>query len=173
MNNDELDLLSSIWIMACNDENHLITYKGVTHRLDLPQDFNVRSLIKKRPELFRHGASKSVLEDWKKKMLERLNSAPVWIKAMQSDHERLQAIETLSSDDIFRSQFRAQRASERSPIEIITWGLEHLDRLRKAKLEEREATAKSWQMWLVFGVSLLGIVVSVILKFVGNTSGAP
>ncbi len=26
---DELDLLSAIWILANNDENNLITYKGI------------------------------------------------------------------------------------------------------------------------------------------------
>ena len=173
MRNDELDLLSSIWIMASNDENHLITYEGIRYRLDLPPDFDVKSLVKKRPELFRHGTSQIVLDDWKSKMLLNARSAPVWIRAITDDQERLRKINARSSDDVFRSQFRAQRASDRSPIEIITWGLEHLDRLRKAKMEEREATAKSWQMWLVFVVGLLGIAVSIFLKFVGNTGTGP
>lgn len=95
-------------------------------------------------------------------------SLPQWIRDLPNAEAQRRAIETLSSEDVFRSQFRAHRGSDRSPIEIISWGLQHLDRLRKANLEAREAAAKSWQMWLVFGVGVLNVVVTVILKFVGK-----
>jgi hypothetical protein len=167
MNNDDLDLLSSIWIMASNDETHLMTYEGIRHRLSLPRDFDVKALIKRRPELFRPGASPLALDDWKGKMLQG-RSLPAWLRVLSDDQERLSAIKALSIEDVFRSQFRAPRASERSPIEIIRWGLEHLERLRKAKLEEREATAKSWQVWLIFGVSVVNVIATVILKLKGN-----
>ena len=83
---------------------------------------------------------------------------PAWIKAIENDSARLATIEKLDSNDVFRSQFRAHTNAEKSPIEIIKWGLEHLDRLRKAKVEAKDATAKKWQMWLVFWVSMLGVV---------------
>ncbi len=38
------------------------------------------------------------------------------------------------------------------------WGLEHIDRLRKARLEARDPSVKSWQLWLVFAVGVLNIV---------------
>ena len=60
--------------------------------------------------------------------------------------------------DVFRSQFRTNTNAEKSSIDIIKWGLEHLDRLRKAKVDARDASAKKWQMWLVFWVSVVGVV---------------
>lgn len=50
----------------------------------------------------------------------------------------------VTSNDIFRSQFRAYAGDERSPIKIIKWGLEHLDRLQKARAEANDASVKRW-----------------------------
>jgi hypothetical protein len=72
-------------------------------------------------------------------------------------------INALSSNDIFRSQFRAAKDAEKSQMEIIKWGLEHLDRLRKARAEARDASAKAWQIWLVFGVGLTGIIMQIVV----------
>jgi hypothetical protein len=33
-------------------------------------------------------------------------------------------------EDFFRSQFRAEEDAPRSPIEVLDWGLKHIDRLR-------------------------------------------
>ena len=74
-------------------------------------------------------------------------------------------IEKLGPEDVFRSQFRAHANAEKSPIEIIKWGLEHLDRLRKAKVDAKDASAKRWQMWLVFWVSLLGVLSQFAIAF--------
>jgi len=67
----------------------------------------------------------------------------------------------LADSDVFRSQFRATRNAPVSPIEIVNWGLEHIDRIRKGRIASREATAQSWQMWLVFWVGVANIVVSI------------
>ena len=45
---------------------------------------------------------------------------------------------------------------------MIEWGLGHIERLRKARSEAREATAKSWQMWLVFATSLVGVIATIV-----------
>jgi hypothetical protein len=171
MDNDDLDLASAIWILASNDETHLITYEGIRHRLSLPKEFDVRGLIKRRPELFRPGANARTLDEWKVKLRDG-KSLPSWIRELP-DETRLRTIENLSADDVFRSQFRAHRESPRSPIEIISWGLQHLDRLRKAKLEAKEATAKSWQMWLVFIIGVINIVVSIVLTFMSKSGVHP
>jgi len=166
MDSDELDLLSAIWILASNDENHIISYEGVRHRLALPAHVDIKEMVRRRPELFRPAASPAELNEWKVKMRDGkfLSS---WIRALPNG-EKTRAIESLSVEDVFRSQFRAHRGSERSPIEIISWGLNHLDRLRKAKLEAREVTAKSWQMWLVFGVAAANVVITIIFKLLGK-----
>jgi hypothetical protein len=154
---DDLDTVSAIWILASNDENPLISYRGLVHRLGLPDGYDVKAIVASRPELFRPGATETRIEAWKSKM--RIGrSLPGWVKAIQGDAQKKAAIEAITSNDVFRSQFRAHSDAEQSPIEIIKWGLEHLDRLRKAKAEAKDASAKRWQMWLVFWVSLLGVV---------------
>lgn len=37
----------------------------------------------------------------------------------------------------------------------------YIERLRKAHVEERETTAKTWQMYLVLGATLLNIAATV------------
>jgi hypothetical protein len=166
---EELDIVSAVWILASNDETSLITYEGIRYRLDLLHNFDVRSLVRKRGELFRSGANAKHLEAWKEEMLAGRH-LPSWIRAIADDAEKQKTIKSISVNDVFRSQFRTSGSignlpwrADRSAIEIIKWGLEHIDRLRKANLEAREATAKSWQMWLIFGGTVLSILTQIII----------
>ena len=159
---EELDLVSAIWILASNDENHLITHEGIRERLGLPPHYDVRALAMKRRELFRPGAPPGELEEWKSDMTSG-RRRPRWIRQLEGTDAQQEAIDRLAEDDVFRSQFRVGRDAPPSPIELVTWGLEHLDRLRKGQIAYREATAKSWQMWLVFAVGVANIVVSVVI----------
>jgi len=161
---DELDTVSAIWILASNDENPLITYEGIRSRLGLPADFSVKALIRKRGELFRQGARVKHLDDWKAEM--RGGSwRPSWIRAAGDEGAQQKAIDALTVDDVFRSQFRAVRKAERSPINVISWGLDHIDRLRKSQWEARHATAKRWEMWLAIAVGVLGVVAQVMIAW--------
>jgi hypothetical protein len=159
---DAFDILSAVWVLACNDDNPMITYEGIKRRLRLSHDYDVKRLIQSRGELFRRGVPVSQLDEWKAEMRNNRH-LPSWIMDLDGEGERAVAIDALSADDIFRSQFRAERDAPRSPVEMIDWGLQHIDRLRKANLESREATAKSWQMWLVFAIGLIGIAVNTLL----------
>lgn len=131
---DEFDILSATWILASNDENPSITYEGIKYRLNLPDDYDVRELISSRADLFRRGIPRQRLDKWKQEMLEGKH-LPSWIREIEDDAERQSTISSLTTNDVFRSQFRAERDAPQSEIEIITWGLEHIDRLRKANIE--------------------------------------
>ena len=157
---DIFDILSAAWILASNDENPIMTYEGITQRLNLPKEFDVRKLIQCRGELFRRGVSYYRLREWKQQMLEGKH-LPSWIEDIEDETARKKRIQSLSYDDVFRSQFRAQRDAPRSEVQIIEWGLQHIDRLRKANVEAQEQTAKSWQMWLLFAVSILNTALAV------------
>ncbi len=117
-----------------------------------------------RPELFRLEANHDHIEAWKQEML-RGRHLPSWIRAISPEAERKATIDAISTDDVFRSQFRSRKDAQRSEIEIIKWGLEHLDRLRKANAEARDASVKRWQMWLVFWVSLVGVVSQFVIAY--------
>jgi hypothetical protein len=67
---DDLDILSATWILSCNDENPILTYKGVSTRLKVADTSYVKSLVLSRRELFRPGIPCSRLEIWKAKMKE-------------------------------------------------------------------------------------------------------
>ena len=86
---------------------------------------------------------------------------PTWIKMSDDASKRREAIDKLSVQDVFRSQFRAENAAPKSQVEIVTWGLEHIDRLRQSRLASKEANAKSWQMWLVFAVGAVNIIATI------------
>ena len=160
---EQLGLISAIWIMASNDESHLITYEGIRSRLALDSQFDIRGLIRKHPELFRPGVNSNQLEEWKARMKSG-KSIPAWLHAFESA-DREARINSLSANDVFRSQFRAARDAEKSEIEILQWGLEHLDRLRKARAEARDASAKAWQIWLVFAIGVAGIVTQLVVAW--------
>ena len=140
---DDLDTVSAIWILASHDENPLITYTGLIHRLGLPANCDVKRIVASRPELFLPGATETRINSWKIN-LRAGKSLPGWIKAIPDAAVRSTAINAISADDIFRSQFRAHANAEQSPIEIIKWGLEHFDRLRKARAEASDASVKRW-----------------------------
>jgi hypothetical protein len=145
---DVFGILSATWILACNDETEMITYEGIKHRLNLQDDFDIKGLIQCRGELFRKGLPRYRLKEWKEAMLGG-RRRPSWILDIEDPSIQRQRIEALTADDIFRSQFRAEKDAPRSPIEIIDWGLQHIDRLRKASLEAREESIKRWQLWAV------------------------
>ncbi len=157
---DVFDILSATWILASNDENEMITYQGIKSRLNLPSNYDVKEIIQSRGELFRKGVPESRLREWKNEMRAG-HHLPIWIKEIDDYTERSNAINNLSSDDVFRSQFRTGKDSPQSPIEIINWGLEHLERLRKSSLDAREQSAKRWEIWLVFIVSLINIGITI------------
>lgn len=160
-NTDEFDILSAIWILACNDENPIMSYEGIKYRLGLPESYDLRSLIQNRGELFRIGVPKPRLEIWKQRMLQG-KKIPAWLKEYDGE-ARVNKINSLSPEDVFRSQFRAGRDAAKSPIEILDWGIQHIDRLRKANLESRQQSAKRWEIWLVFGVGIANMIIMIVL----------
>jgi len=161
---DEFDVLSAIWILASNDENPSITYEGIKYRLNLPTDYDVRSLIASRGDLFRRGIPQQRLDRWKREMFEG-KRVPSWLREIDDDAERQKRIQSLTTDDVFRSQFRAERDSPQSQIEVITWDLEHIDRLRRANLESWEQAAKTWQVAIAIGIGILNLIVTLIVAF--------
>ena len=142
-----VDVLSATWVFSCNDENPIITYKGISHRLNLSPSFDVKDLVRSRGDLFRSGVRHGRLEAWKQEMLADRH-VPRWIREITDEPLRKRTIDALTEDDVFRSQFRAGSGAPPSPIEIINWGLEHIERLRKANYEQRDKSAKTYQQYL-------------------------
>ncbi len=129
-------MLSAIWILSCNDENPIITYRGIEERLLVSTDIDIKSLVLGRRELFRPGVSKKRLDEWKARL--RIGKAlPSWLANIESENERDKAIDNLASSDVFRNQFRTEINSAPCDLKIVDWGLQHLERLRKAASELR------------------------------------
>lgn len=170
---EEFDLISAVWILASNDENHLISFEGIRERLGLDEGFDVKGLVLRRRELFRPGAPPGELEEWQTSMRNG-SRLPTWIKRIPEGPKRLGAIDGLNPQDVFRSQFRANRGAPKSQVEIVSWGLEHIDRLRKSKIAARDASGKSWQMWLVFWIGVANIVATIaVAQMKGNEISPP
>ena len=158
---DELDILSGIWIMSCNDDNPIMTYRSIAQRLNLSEKYDIISVVRGRPELFRQGILKSRLDAWKDRMKSGKNR-PNWIVEIRNSVEQHIAIDHLTRDDVFRSQFRVEDDAPKSDIKTIEWGLQHIDRLRKAAAEEREEKSRRWTSIIIPLASLFVAVVSVI-----------
>ena len=158
---DDLDILSGIWIMSCNDENPIMTYKSVSQRLNLPETRHIKAIVRSRPELFRPGILNSRLNAWKE-LMKTGKARPNWIIEIADPTLQHKAIDALTRDDIFRNQFRVQSGAARCDITIIDWGLQHIDRLRKAGAEERDARSRKWNQIIIPVASLLVALASVI-----------
>jgi hypothetical protein len=161
---DEYAILAAIWILASNDETSLITYRGIQQRLNLPVDYDVRALVTCHGELFRQRIPFWMLKKWQGEMRQGKHR-PAWIREAREE-ERETLIDSLTPDDGFRSQFRSELSAPRSDIAVIEWGLGHIERLRKAKTDAREASAKSWQIWLVFATSILGVAATIVVALI-------
>lgn len=148
---DEFAILSSIWILASNDENPIMTYEGISHRLGVNNTPRVKKLITAHQELFRLFVSPMQLDEWKGDMLKG-DRLPGWLREMDKGIRNVK-INDLTREDVFRSQFRVEKNASKTPIEVIQWGLEHIDRLRKANVERKTTIIKVFEILLP---SLLG-----------------
>jgi hypothetical protein len=157
---DDFDTLTSVWILSCNDENSIISYEGIKHRLSLEKSFNLKMLIESRRELFRTNVPLSRIEEWKMQMLQG-KRLPAWLKLYKSE-DRINKINSLTTTDCFRCQFRTENRAPKAPLEIIDWGLKHIDRLRKAEFETTDFKIKKWtNIWIPL-VSLIVALSSVL-----------
>lgn len=163
---DDFDILSAIWILASNDENPIISYQGIKYRVGLPDDYDVKQLVGSRAELFQGGLPAHRLRDWKEVLLTGRH-LPSWIRDIQDRDTQRATIEGLTSEHVFRSQFRAERDAPKSQVEIIDWGLQHIDRLRKASVEARDQRLRQWTNFLIplFSVLIAAIGVGDLDSF--------
>ena len=138
----------------------MITYKGLAFRLGIEEPY-ARQLVASRPELFRQGLPLRRLEVWKKQLADGRHW-PSWLLALP-EAERQSAADKLTPDDCFRSQFRAEEGAARSGLDIIEWGLKHLDRVRSTMVKYDQGIAKSWQMWIAAGLTAANIIIQLAL----------
>ena len=97
-------------------------------------------------------------------MQSQASKRPAWIRDLEDQASQLEAIKVLSVDDVFRSQFRPEKDAPPSTLEVLSWGLQHIERLRKANLEAREEMIKRWQLWSVIILSVVNIAVTLLKK---------
>lgn len=168
---DEFAVLTAMWILASNDEQPIMTYESIRYRLNLPNEYNVKRIVLSRGELFRRGVRPDRLEEWKVDICEKEFNRPSWIRALGDDEVQLEAIHKLGVDDVFRSQFRAKKGAPPSPIPIIDWGLQHIERLREASLESKERVAKSREVRAVLVVTIINILVTILVPIIAKYVG--
>ena len=111
---DDLDILSAIWILSCNDEDGVMTYRGTAYRLGIDESA-ARRIVRSRTELFRPGVPQFWLDEWKESIKSR-KWLPSWYVAITDTQERAAALESIKANDAFRNQFRADRGSGRCDI---------------------------------------------------------
>jgi hypothetical protein len=155
---DDLDILSAIWILSCNDEDGVMTYRGTAYRLGIDESA-ARRIVRSRTELFRPGVPQFWLDEWKESIKSR-SWLPSWYIAISDPQERAVALENIKTNDTFRNQFRPNRGSEICDINVIDWGLEHIDRLRKANYEARDENMKRWTTIITPSLAIILAILS-------------
>jgi hypothetical protein len=113
----------------------------MANRLKVNED-RVRELIHSRAELFTQVVSSDALTAWKDDIISG-DHWPVWVRELLPE-QRTATIEGIDSTDVFRSPFRDPNSREPDSIEVINWGIEHIERLYKAQAESREERKKFW-----------------------------
>ncbi len=159
LNVENAGILSAIWIIASNDENPIITYRSIRNRLGLKSEYPLENLVRSRSELFRLGAPEWRLDEWKE-IMRKGGQFPSWFH----DHppEKFpDLINSITPSEVFRSQFRINRAVDKSSVELIEWGLQHIERLRKGSLEHHETRWKWQREVLIPSLSILAAIVAV------------
>lgn len=145
---DEFDLTAAIWILSSLDENPIMTYRGVVDRIG-SSEVAVKEIVHRRRELFRTGVPNYRMHAWKADMRNGTR-IPNWVR---DQPDQAEAIKRLSADDVFRNQFRVEDRAKKSDLEIIEWGLQHIERSRKADTEHKQESKARWTLWLS-GVSV-------------------
>ena len=158
---DDFALLAAVWILSCNDEIPEMSHQGIVSRLGLEDDKHLRVLLKRHTELFRHGIPASRLATRKNDLLNDQH-LPGWLKEISDANQRRERIQALTRDDFFRNQFRAEASAPKASIEVLKWGLEHIDRLRKVTQERDEARWRWWQNGLVPALSIIVALATVL-----------
>lgn len=156
------DTLSAIWILSCLDEDPIITFAGIANRTGL-SDEEARRLVASRRDLFRPGVSESRLAAWKEKVRAGKNRA-AWILEIEGAEQQDKAIAAISIRDVFRNQFRVTAGAPKCSIEIISWGLNHIDLIRKSASTVREEKQRKW------GTVILPTVALLVTMFVSVSS---
>ena len=127
-------------LLSCNDENPIITYKGIAARIGITEA-DAQRLVGAHRELFRPGMRPHRLSSWKERM-KAGKGLPGWLLEIVDPVERTKMIDALSPDDVFRNQFRVEDGARKCSIEIINWGLNHIDLMEKRAATVREEKVK-------------------------------
>jgi hypothetical protein len=160
-NLEYFDAVSAIWILSCNDENPITTYAGVLERLGFSDDHEVKAIIRSRRELFRPGVGRSRLAKWKDR-LRQGEGLPGWLQEITDPALRASRINEITSDEVFRNQFRTAENAPRCDLSTIDWGLQHIERLRGATFEARNERRQRWTTLVIPAGSLVVAALSLI-----------
>ena len=140
-----------------------MTYEGVRFRMNFDANADVRHLISSRPELFRQGVAAAVQGVAAEHACRQAHAglvAPVPVA------EREQRIRAITADDVYSKPIQDGAWTQRGRLSRSSGGgLEHLERLRKSRVEAKAAYATTRQMWLVFGVSVAGIITQLLVAW--------
>lgn len=169
----QYDKLISIWTFSCVTSNPKIAYESLVYRYDFQTIDEAKNLVKTFKEMFLPGIITSELESIKAQFQtenakdDKVNDLPAWLINKGDAATREPIIQALDKDSFFSSQVRFSDTIPPSSVEVLKWGIEHIERFRKEKKEKQEKRKKDIkEMWLpvasvvlsLFAVSIAGLV---------------
>jgi hypothetical protein len=120
--------------------------------------------VRSHGELFRWGIPTRRLEELDEKIRQKRKDRWPQNLSEESESGQPEEIGPLKPDDGFRSQFRVGGGNPPpSPIEILDWGLQHIERSREASLEARQESAMRLQLWSIIVLNVLNVLVNLLV----------
>lgn len=106
---------------------------------------------------------KDIVDKLKDRKNFKIQQLPSRIANKSRIEDKFNAIENISVKNTFMSQFRLSPIAEPSPIEILKWGLEYIEKHREIKKDIKEEKQKKWKEILIPALSLFIAVLSPLL----------
>jgi hypothetical protein len=181
----------AIWMLACTDADPIIAYRGIADRVlgsDVKNDEKLvekaMNLVEAWPELFSTVIAPKWLEDWQEWVRNPTEPHyPRWVIKLHPNpdpdnparswadikEDRDKVIGKLHRNtDVFRSRFRTRENSGVCTPEQVKLGTEHIERLRKAGMEEREERLKRITFWLPALSIVVPAIVTVAISYINS-----
>lgn len=130
-------ILSAIWMISNTEECPLILYKQLYISLKISESIDLKGIIQDNREFFKHGSNQKEL-DIMKTIWKRDGLNPDYLKTSQKSEEVNNNIDKIGTDDVFKSYFRISGCNEKTSIEIINWGVNHIDKLQQAIKDKKK-----------------------------------
>lgn len=147
----------AIWVKACNDQRPIMFYKSCKENFNFKNEEKVRELIKKNRELFRP-LSAETLTEYQRYYTNHPEKFQAIFQNIEGEDVN-EAIDRLTTNSAFTSQYRIKPDKPKSKNEILEFGIELIMKKWELEVKSKEERFRSWAYIIVPAIALVGSAV--------------